>query len=474
MGTFTYFPRGMSQYDSQIPGPVAAFGPRARDNARATLRLGLPSMASRAGILVMISVDALMVGHTGQDQLAHLGLAFAIQGVLMLISVGFLQGVMILISQAYGAREYDFCAEIWHIGLILAALMGGPALAISLLGEEIYLLLGQDPSIAAGGGAALAQFGWGMPAMMGYIACSYFLEGIQRPRIAMVVMAGAILLNIAFNAVALYAMDTGAPGAAAATSLVRWIILAAMLLYITRIMHDRAEFGVRMPGRATRESLLRVWRFLKRTARLGLPMALLQGAESLAFLTLSVTAGILGEAELAAHTVTFQVIQLTFMLAIGMSAATAVRVGYAVGANDQPAIRWAGWTGVVLILILILPILLFFFVVPVLAGSIFTSAPATLAIAETTIRIAALLLIFDCLWAVLQGALRGAGDVWVPLIIHAGAMWLITVPLAQVLAIGLGWGVAGLFVAMALGLATVSMIGLVRFQVISGRVIKRV
>lgn len=463
----------MSQYDTTIPGPPPPFGQRARQNAGATLRLALPTMASRAGILVMLSIDALMVGHTGQAALAHLGLAFAIQGVLMLISVGFLQGVMVLISQAYGAREYDFCGEIWRVGLILAATLGLPALLLSLAGEPLYLLLGQDPAIAAGGGKVLAQFGWGLPAMMLYIACSYFLEGIQRPRVAMVIMWTAVLVNAGLNAVALYSLDLGAPAAAAATSITRWLIFAAIFSYIAFIMGDRATFGIRMPGPATREAALRLWRFCKRTARLGMPMALLQGAESLAFLVLSLTAGRLGEAQLAANTVTFQIIQLTYMLAIGMSAATAVRVGYAVGSNDQPGIRWAGWTGAALIGLLVLPFLALFATYPTLAGGVFTSAPETLAIAETTIRIAAVLLVFDCLWAVMLGALRGAGDVWIPLISHAGAMWLITVPLSQFLAFNAGWGVAGLFVAMALGLATVSIIGVARFYVLTKHEILR-
>jgi len=41
---------------------------------------------------------------------------------------------------------------------------------------------------------------------------------------------------------------------------------------------------------------------------------------------------------------------------------------------------------------------------------------------------------------IFAGALRGAGDTRVPMVITAGAIWLIRLPLAYVLGVMLGWG----------------------------------
>lgn len=460
------------QSASAAPG-AADFWARARQNARATLRLALPAMASRAGILLMLSVDAVMVGHTGQDQLAYLVVASSIQAILMLIAIGFLQGTMVLTSQAFGAREYPFCGEVWRVSLIIAGGLGALAMIFAFFGMPLFLALGQSPAMADGAAAVLVHYGWGMPAMMLYIACSYFLEGIQRPRIGMIIMLSAIFVNAGLNAIALYIFDLGAPGAVAMTSVTRWIAFGVIFVYIARIMHDRAEFGIRMPKPPTRESVLMVWRYVQRALRLGWPMGVTQGAETAAFSALTLTAATFGEASAAAHGVTMQLIQIVFMLAIGMSAATAVRAGFAVGSGDRWGVAWAGWTGAGLITLIMLPFAGFFFFFPLLGAQIFTTAPDTLAIAAVTIRIAAFMLIFDSLMTLMLGALRGTGDVLVPMSFHVFSMWGVMVPIGWVLGVQMGWGVPGLFIGIVIGIAFAALVNTTRFVFVSRREIKR-
>ncbi len=444
-----------------------------RKSARATLRLALPTMVARAGILVMISSDALMVGHTGQAEFAHLGLSFAVISVLMMMAIGFMQGIMVLTSQAFGAREYTYCGEVWRVGLGVAAVLGLVILAVSLVGDPVLRMLGQNEAMAAGGGAVIAQYGWGMPAMLLYIACGNFLEGLQRPRIGMVIMWSAVVLNLGFNALFLYGLDMGAEGAAAATSVVRWVSVAVIFSYISFVMHDRKDFGVSWSRRITNEAVLRFRRYAKRVLKLGAPMSLQMAVESVAFSTLTLTAGTLGEAQLAAHTVTLQIIQLLFMLAIGMSAATAVRVGYAVGSADVPGVAWAGWTGAGLILLVIAPFSILLALFPEGAARIFITAPDTLVIAKVTILIGSVALIFDCLMTVMLGALRGASDVWVPLIFHIGAMWVVMVPVGRVLALNQEMGVSGLFLGVFAGVLAASVLSSARFYFVSQRKINR-
>jgi len=453
---------------------AADFWARARQNARATLALAWPAMGSRAGILLMLSVDTIMVGHTGQDQLAYLVVAASIQSILMLIAIGFLQGTMVLTSQAFGAREYPFCGEVWRVALIIAGGLGVLGFGLTFFGQSFFSLLGQSPAMAEGASHVLINYGWGIPAMMFYISCSYFLEGIQRPRVGMVIMLSAVFVNASLNAIVLYGFHWGAPGAIAMTSVTRWIAFGVICLYITRIMHDRADFGIRMPKMPTRESALLVLRYVQRALKIGWPMGATQGAEVVAFSTLTLTAATMGEASAAAHGVTMQLIQLVFMLAIGMSAATAVRAGFAVGAGDRWGVAWAGWTGATLITLIMLPFAVFFFSLPLLGAHIFTTAPDTLAIAQITIRIAAFMLIFDSLMTLMIWALRGAGDVIVPMALHIFSMWGVMVPTAWYLGKHLGWGVPGLFVGIVIGIAFAAVVNTTRFVLVSRREIVRV
>ncbi len=463
----------MQKESAHPAGGPSTFGERARTNARATLRLALPAMGSRAGILLMLSVDTIMVGHTSQNQLAYLIIAASIQAILMLVAIGFLQGTMVLVSQAYGAREYDFCGEVWRVALIIAGVLGAGAFAVSFFGAPFFASLGQSAEMAQGAGGVLTQYGWGMPAMMLYIACSYLLEGIQRPRVAMVIMLSAIFVNAGLNAIALYGFDGGAPEAVAMTSVTRWIAFLTILFYITHVMRDRREFGVRMPGPPTRESMAAIWRYVRRALKLGWPMGATQGAETAAFATLTLTAATLGEAAAAAHGVTMQLVQIVFMLAIGMSAATSVRAGFAVGAGERWGVAWAGWTGAGLITLIMLPFAVLFFAFPRASSMIFTTAPETLAITVITIQIAAVMLIFDSLMTLMIGALRGAGDVMVPMSLHVFSMWGVMVPAAWVLGLQMGLGVPGLFFGIVIGIVFAAAAATTRFFFVSRRQIAR-
>jgi Na+-driven multidrug efflux pump len=61
----------------------------------------------------------------------------------------------------------------------------------------------------------------------------------------------------------------------------------------------------------------------------------------------------------------------------------------------------------------------------------------------------------------MEQAFNGAGDTYTPTLLNLACYWLLQIPLAWALAIGLGWGPRGIFSAItvaetALGLAAVA------------------
>ena len=65
---------------------------------------------------------------------------------------------------------------------------------------------------------------------------------------------------------------------------------------------------------------------------------------------------------------------------------------------------------------------------------------------------------------VFAGALRGAGDTLYPMVVTLISMWVIRVPLALVLGLVLGMGLAGAWMGMALDLALRGIIYFFRFR----------
>ena len=173
-------------------------------SSSALVRLAFPVMVSRAGLLVMTTVDTVMTGWAGGDELAYLAIGLAPFVFLMLVGTGLLTGTVVLVAQARGAGEAAACGRIWHLALLNAVGVG--LLTAGLLGlvEPFLLAVGQQPAIAHGGAAVATMLGLGMPAMLGYVATTLYLEGLGRPMAGVAVIVAGNLLNVALNWLLVY------------------------------------------------------------------------------------------------------------------------------------------------------------------------------------------------------------------------------------------------------------------------------
>lgn len=452
------------------------------DHIRPTLKLAGPIIVARAGMMLFFTADTMMTGWAGSDELAYLGLGVITQFVMLVFGMGMLQGTMILISQAFGAGDYAECGKIWRIGILHALAFTVLFVGITLLTEEILLLMSQSPDAAAGAQRVAYQFAWGMPAMLIYMVSTFFVEGINRPSIGMVAVIVANLVNIALNGMLIHGYGglvepMGAEGAVMATSAVRWLSLGIIGGYILTLpwREGRDQFAVFASADEIRREVRTLgFRYGQRMRRLGFPMGLAQALDTGAMAGMHFMAGTLGNAALAAYQVTMNVNMLGVLAAMGIGGAATVRVGNAVGRGDQGGIRLACWTGAGLSAAVVFPFAVFQGVAPEYMAGFFNRETAVLAITAYTIVIGAAMLIPQVIYQTMMGALRGCGDVWIPTYFQIGVAWLISVPVGYYLAFFLGWGVPGLF----LGTLTASLVSLsvmiARFHWVSGRHVVRV
>jgi MATE family multidrug resistance protein len=438
-------------------------------NVAATLRLALPVVATRASLLILVAVDIAMTGHAGQAELAYLGIGIAPQVMLLLVGMGTLYGTAVLVAQADGAGEASACGAIWRVALVHAAAIGSVLGALCFAGEAFLTAIGQAPDVAAGGGVVLRMFAWGMPAMLLAVATWLFLEGIGRPLPGAVVMVAANVVNAGLNWMFIYgnggAPALGAEGAVLATTVVRWLMALGLIAYALT-MPGNERYGVRGPVRGA-------WARGRTLRRIGLPFAIAQGMESGAFSAVVLLAGYIGTASLGGYQIAQNLIALVYMSAIGIATASAVRVGNAVGRSDPSGVRWAGWTGTALVAVIMSAIGILFAVAPVPLVRVYTSDPEVLAVAVPTVVIAAWVLAWDGAQGVLMGILRGVGDVWVPVAMHAFAFWGVMVPAGAWFAFRTDLAASGLMAGALCGVITASILLGARFAVVSGRPIHR-
>lgn len=452
--------------------PSLAAAETAGQEARAMLRLAGPVIVARAGLVVMLTVDTLMTGQAGAHEIARLGLGLSPVMVFMLASVGLLQGAMVLIAQANGARDYAQCGAIWRVGMIHALALGSAFGLIGLAAEDIFLAIGHDAELAHGAAAVTRQFVWGMPGILLYVVTSYFLEGIGRPRAGMIIMLLANGLNVLADGV--FALGwwglvtpSGAEGATATTSAIRWLIFVA-ILGVVLAQKDRALYGVTGARTPFRPVAKKLW-------KIGAPVAATGACENGAYAVLAQMAGLIGAAALAAHQVTINVLTLAYMGANGMAAATSVRVGNAVGRGDRRAMARSGWTGIALGAGLMTLASTVFLIFPRAIGDLFLhDSDAAMAIVAATLVAAGVFIPFSGSMAVAMGALRGAGDMMVVILAYALGYGVVGVGAAWAFAFKLGLGAPGLIYGLLCGILIGLAVLLARFRVIARRAVRRV
>jgi MATE family multidrug resistance protein len=196
---------------------------------------------------------------------------------------------------------------------------------------------------------------------------------------------------------------------------------------------------------------------------LGAPISAALGLETAAISSLAFMSGHLGAAAAAAHQLTFNFNGLMIMVAVGMSAATSVRVGHAVGSGEHERVARAGLTGIVLA-----------FLIMSLFGVFVALFPQAIAGAYVQDEAAVgLMVVIDGVMTVTMGALRGMGDVRWPAFMHGIAFWVVGVPVAYFLAFPGGIGAVGLILGISLAmLVSLILLGF-RFRLVASRAIRR-
>jgi multidrug resistance protein, MATE family len=431
------------------------------------MALAVPVMFQRAGLVLMIAVGLIMTGHAGENEQAYYAAAFPIHMSILVTGIGLLLSVTVLSAQAHGAGRALDCGRIWRLGLISAAILGGFCAVIMLHGQTLLRLFGLDEDLAMHGGRVLWMYAYGVPAMLMYVATTSFLESIGRALPGFGISLGANVINALLCWIFVFGKfgfdPMGAEGAAMALTMTRGFMLLAAALYAMR-MADHAYFGVN----ATLTGFLHN---IKKMLRIGTPLALANGLESVAFALVTFFAGWLGAKELATFQDALNLNAMIFMLAIGVATATAVRVANAVGRGDQSGLRRAGWVGAgIEIVITGLLAILIVAGCDIIAG-IYTSEIEVQLILVAVLPLVAWVSIADGLQAVILAATRGVADTVVPTVLQGISFWVVMVPLCYYLSHIAKMGVQGLFIGIGVAVFVASTMLAIRFFIHTRRVI---
>lgn len=437
------------------------------------LRLSVPMAAAQLALITMGLVDASILGHVSVTELGGLAMGRSISYSAMTVCMGVALALEPLASQAVGAGDPNLA---WRA--LLSALKTGlalwlPVVVLAQLGAFTLEPIGVSHELAVRARAYMLGQAPGLAFYGAFLAGKTYLQAkdITRPTLIAAIVANLVnvvmcnLLVRGDDALALVHLPPvglprlGALGAGVATSIAS-LVLAATVLRAAWSVGDREG----QPDAADVP--------VRTVLRLGLPIGLQLLAEIGVFTLVAIIAGRLGTVALSAHQVALGLASFTYMGALGISAATSVRVGQAVGAGESP--RRAGFVGIGLGVVYMSISAGVFALVPGPLIRLFTDDPQVISLGIMLLRIAAVFQLFDGVQAIAAGALRGAGDVRFSFVTNVIAYWAIGLPIALALGFRVGWGAAGLWWGLTAGLVLVAFVLTARFYVLSRELVTRV
>jgi MATE family multidrug resistance protein len=422
-------------------------------------------------------VDTAMVGRLGKASLGGTGIGSGLFFVVTIVAMGCIFGMDAPVAQALGAGEPARARRTFWQGLRVALIAGVPTLLVLTFLPLVLAPVGVDAEVAS----EARRYVWGrLPGLcpfLFFVSCRSYLQAMGITRAIVVSTIFANVLNLVGNALLIFGDGSlhalglpgiglpalGVVGSALSTSIAQ----LAMLLILVRAL--RAVDAPPDPGRRRADPAM-----IRTIFRLGMPLGLQMLAEVGVFVTCNVLAGRMSKDASAGYQLAITLASFTFMFALGIGAATGVRVGQAVGRDDTPGARAAGFAGLKLIVgIMAVPALLFLFV-PATLARLFTNDLTVVAATVPLLKIAAVFQLSDGVQGVASGALRGAGDPDIALWANVIGHWAVGLPIALVLAHVVGMGAPGLWWGLSAGLTVVAAWLTWRFARLSARPIRRV
>lgn len=437
-----------------------------RHEAGATLVLAWPLVLAQIAQISFFTTDVVMMGWLGPEFLAGGLLATALMHPTVIGGFGVTSAAAPMVAQAIGGRDLKSIRRTVRQGFWIALLLSAGIMPLLYAGGAIFGLLGQQQVAIAGASEYLVYAAWSVPGALLFNVLRSFISAKGNTGVVLAITAIAVALNACINYVLMFG-HFGFPrlelaGAGIATAITNTLMFLAALIYALRHKNYRRHY-----------ILVRFWKpDWPRFAlffRIGMPIGLTLLSEVGLFGVAVILMGWLGTDAVAGHAVAIQCASVTFMVPLGVSQATTIRVGLAQGRRNPAGVAIAGWTSLGMTLIIMSVTCAMFLIFPEQLAHIFLDpgepenrAPISLAVSY--LAIAALFQFADGAQVSMAAALRGLNDTKIPMVIALAGYWLVGLATAYICGFVLGLQGVGIWLGLAAGLAFVAAANLMRWM----------
>lgn len=399
-------------------------------------RLVMPMALQNLINVGVTSTDVIMLGRVGETALSGVSLANQVYFILSLLFFGLTSGACVLTAQYWGKKDTRTIEKVMGMSFRIS-LLGGLVFGIAafLAPQHLMRIFTGEPEIIAEGVRYLkiVSFSYVLSAFTNVYL--NIIRSIEKVVIATVVYGTSLCANIVLNAVFIFGLfgcpAMGAAGAALGTLCSRVIEVLIVVYYAVRrnqIVRIRIKDLFVKDRDLSRDFLTYAFPVLLNELAWGAGMA-----------AISAIVGHLGSASVAAHSVTQVCRQLSMVIAFGVSNATSIMIGKAIGEKKEALAREYGrrflrlsilfGVGGGILLLAITPVVCAVMKLSVLAKSYLTVMMVIMSYYAAAQSVNSTLVV---------GVFRAGGDTRFGLILDVGVMWLCSIAAAAVGAFVIG------------------------------------
>ena len=413
---------------------------------KAIFLLAIPMILEMMMESIFAIVDIAYVSKVSVNAVATIGLTESVITLIYALAIGLSMAATAIVARRVGEKNIEAAKKSAAQAILL-----GTAIAITLgvigyyYNQDILRLMGAEPQVILEGAGYTKWLLTGNITIMLLFLINAIFRGAGDASMAMWTLVLSNGLNILLDPIFIFGWGPipqyGVTGAAMATNIGRG---SAVLFQLVILFFGWGKIKLAITDLGVNLKLM----FNLVKVSLGGIAQFLIGTTSWVFLMRIMSE--FGSEVLAGYTIAIRVMMFTLMPSWGMSNAAATLVGQNLGAKKAERAERSVWiTGKYNAFFMGLVSLVYLFFSETILRW-FNTNSVVVENGSLCLKIMAAGYVFYAYGMVMTQAFNGAGDTQTPTRINLLAFWLFQLPLAYVLALWLGFGPVGVFIAITL------------------------
>ena len=440
-------------------------------------QLAAPVMLGMLGHTFVSFVDNIMVGQLGTAEIAAVSLGNSFMFIAMSLGIGFSTAITPLVAEADSSKNFEKGKSAFKHGLFLCTVLGVLLFLLVFFAKPLMYLMKQPIEVVELAIPYLDLVAFSLIPLIIFQGFKQFSDGLSMTRYPMYATIIANVVNVALNYVLIFGKlgfpELGIVGAAYGTLISRFVML--WYLWILLKKKEKSKDFVTNIKLFVLDKLM-----LRKLISLGAPSAMQMFFEVAIFTAAIWLSGLLGKNPQAANQIALNLSSMTFMVAMGLSVASMIRIGNQKGLKQYFELRRIAFSLFLLGTIFAIGFGLTFFLFHEYLPRIYVDFDdvvnyndnmEVVSIASKLLLAAAIFQISDSVQVVVLGALRGLQDVKIPTIITFVSYWLVGFPISYFLGKEEAYASFGIWLGLLAGLTTASVLLYIRFNYLTKRLI---